>query len=371
MRIALDTRDLRLASTGTKTYLQELLNALRANSSEHVVLLEMDNSFGNSVQSSSSVLNKLLQHFFTAIWKQILLPFKCWQQGAEILICTDYTLPLAPCGAKKIVVFHDALFFDHPEYYPTWWLRYFKMTALRAAHQADALVTPSEFSRQRLLHYFPQWSTKLYVIHQGPKSWHTTTGISEKGEAVLQQLGNLPFFLHVGVFEKRKNLLTLIRAFSKVAAHHEVKLVLIGGANHKKNSDDSVAILQTIKQGKLEEKVILTGYLPDGDLPFFYKKALAYIFPSTYEGFGIPVLEAYKHGLPVAVATGSSLPEVAGEAALQFDPVNQEQLIAVMEKIKQEPLLRSSLIKAGYLQLEKYNWSTAAAQFISLAGKLP
>lgn len=370
MRIALDTRDLRLASTGTKTYLQELLNALKANTLEHVILLEMDTSFGNSTQSSSNLLNKLSQHFFTALWKQMLLPFKCWQQGAEVLICTDYSLPLVPCGAKKIVVFHDALFFDHPEYYPAWWLRYFKMTALRAAHQADALVTPSEFSRQRLLHYFPQWNTKLHVIHQGPKSWHTTIGLSEKGEAVLQQLGNIPFFLHVGVFEKRKNLVALISAFSRVAARHEVKLVLIGGANHKKNSDDSAAILQTINQCKLEEKVILTGYLPDDDLPFFYKKALAYIFPSTYEGFGIPVLEAFKHGLPVAVATGSSLPEVAGEAALQFDPSNQEQLIVGMEKLIQEPFLRSSMIQSGYQQLEKFTWKTAAAQFVSLAGKL-
>jgi glycosyltransferase involved in cell wall biosynthesis len=370
MRIALDTRDLRLASTGTKTYLRELLTALRQQQTNTMVLLELDSSFGIKEDAAPTLLNKLKQHFFTAVWKQLILPFKCWQQRADILICTDYTLPLLPCGAKKMVVFHDALFFDHPEYYPSWWLCYFKFTSLRAAHRANAIITPSEFSKQRLLHYFPQWASKIHVIHEGPKSWTTTATLSKDGQQVLQQVGDIPFFLHVGVMEKRKNLTLLIKAFSLLAANYQARLILVGSSNHKKNSDGTEAILRLLKELNLQEKVLLPGYLPDGDLPYFYKKALAYIFPSTYEGFGIPVLESFQFGLPLAVATGSSLPEVAGDAALQFDPDEQEQLRVVMNKIIQESLLRERLIQAGYLQLEKFSWSTAAAQFISLASKL-
>lgn len=371
MRIAIDVRDLRLASTGTKTYLQELVNALRLSQASELVFLELDSAIGAKRLSSPSIWNKVWQHILTAIWKQVCLPWLCWRQRADVLICTDYTLPLLPCGAKKIVVFHDALFFDHPEFYPRLWLLYFKLTAVRAANGASAIVTPSHFSKQRLLHHFPHWASKMQVISEGPKNWATKSAPSEVGQRFLDQLGDTPYFLHIGVMEKRKNLPLLIKAFASLVSKHAVKLVLIGSSNHKKNSDAAAKVWQLIKELKLEEHVLLPGYLPDGDLPFFYKKAIAYIFPSTYEGFGIPVLEAFQHHLPLVVATGSSLQEVAGEAALSFDPANERELATAMEKVLMEEMLRAQLIQKGLLQLTKFSWKQTAIEFISLAGKLP
>ena len=370
MRIALDTRDLRLASTGTKTYLQELLNALRLCQAPEMTLLELDSAIGTRFLSSSGIRHKLWQHIFTAIWKQVLLPYLSWKNRVDVLICTDYTLPLLPCGAKKIVVFHDALFFDHPEYYPRLWLLYFKLTAVRAANGAGAIITPSDFSRQRLLQHFPQWSSKIQVITEGPKTWAREAELSEVGQQFFDQLGNTPYFLHIGVMEKRKNLPLLMKAFASLVAKHAVKLVLIGSSNHKKNSDGAAKVRQLIKELKLEEHVLLPGYLPDGDLPYFYKKAIAYVFPSTYEGFGIPVLEAFQHQLPLLVATGSSLQEVAGEAAINFDPSNERELATAMEKILIEKALREQLIQKGSLQLVKFSWKQTAYEFISIAGKL-
>lgn len=371
MRIAIDTRDLRLASTGTKTYLQELVNALRLCQASELVLLELDSAIGAKRPSSSGIWQKVAQHMFAAIWKQVYLPFLCWHKRADILICTDYTLPLLPCGAKKIVVFHDALFFDHPEYYPRLWLLYFKLTAVRAANGATAIVTPSHFSKQRLLHHFPHWSSKIQVISEGPKTWAGEAELSEVGQQFFDQLGDTPYFLHVGVMEKRKNLPLLIKAFASLISKHAVKLVLIGSSNHKKNSDGAAIVRQMIKEYKLEEYVLLPGYLPDGDLPYFYKKAIAYVFPSTYEGFGIPVLEAFQHQLPLFIATGSSLQEVAGEAALSFDPANERELATAMEKVLMEEALRAQLIQKGSLQLAKFSWKQTAREFISMAGKLP
>lgn len=129
-------------------------------------------------------------------------------------------------------------------------------------------------------------------------------------------------------------------------------------------------VRQLIKEHKLEGHVLLPGYLPDEDLPFFYKKAIAYIFPSTYEGFGIPVLEAFQHQLPLLVATGSSLQEVAGDAALNVDPSNEKALATSMEKLLTDEALRAQLIQKGSLQLAKYCWKQMAHEFISLAGKL-
>lgn len=372
MRIAIDTRDLRLASTGTKTYLQELVKAMRLSQAPELVLLELDSAIGARKRLfSSGIWHKLWQHIFTAIWKQMLLPFLCWQNRVDVLICTDYTLPLLPCGAKKIVVFHDALFFDHPEYYPRLWLLYFKLTAVRAANGASTIVTPSHFSKQRILHHFPQWSSKIQVIAEGPKTWVMEAELSEAGQKCIEQLGDTPYFLHIGVMEKRKNLPQLIKAFASLAPKHSVKLVLIGSSNHKKNSDGAAMVRQLIKEHKLEEYVLLPGYLPDGDLPFFYKKAIAYVFPSGYEGFGIPVLEAFQHRVPLVVATGSSLQEVAGEAALNVDPAHEQALATAMEKLLMDESLRVQLIQKGSLQLAKFSWKQTAHEFISLAGNLP
>ena len=372
MRIAIDTRDLRLASTGTKTYLQELVNAMRLSHAPELVFLELDSAIGIRKRFfTSGIWHKLLQHLFTAIWKQVLLPFLCWQNRVDVLICTDYTLPLLPCGAKKMVVFHDALFFDHPEYYPRLWLFYFKLTAVKAANSASTIVTPSLFSKQRLLHHFPQWSSKIQVIAEGPKTWAAESALSLAGQKCIEQLGDTPYFLHIGVMEKRKNLPQLIKAFASLVTNHPVKLVLIGSSNHKKNSDGAAMVCQLIKEHKLEEHVLLPGYLPDGDLPFFYKKAIAYVFPSTYEGFGIPVLEAFQYQLPLLIATGSSLQEVAGDAALNFDPAHEQALATAMEKLLMDELLRVQLIQKGTMQLAKFSWRQTAHEFISLAGKLP
>jgi len=370
MRIALDTRDLRLASTGTKTYLQELVNALRGIQSSELKLLEFDSPIGARRLSNSGVWHKVWQHIFTGIWKQVVLPFMCWQRRADILICTDYTLPLLPCGAKKIVVFHDALFFDHPEYYPPLWLLYFKLTAVQAAKGASAIVTPSHFSKKCLLYHFPHWASKIHVISEGPRTWAKKEELSKRGQQFFDQIVDTTYFLHIGVMEKRKNLPLLIKAFAQLVPTYAVKLVLIGSSNHKKNSDGAVMVRQLIKEHKLEGHVLLPGYLPDEDLPFFYKKAIAYIFPSTYEGFGIPVLEAFQHQLPLLVATGSSLQEVAGDAALNVDPSNEKALATSMEKLLTDEALRAQLIQKGSLQLAKYCWKQMAHEFISLAGKL-
>jgi glycosyltransferase involved in cell wall biosynthesis len=370
MKIAIDVRDLRLATTGTKTYLQELLFAIKKQSTSELIILELGATFLNTSNPSHKLFSKLKQHLFTILWKQFVLPYQCWRLGAQVLISTDYMLPLLPCKAKKIVVFHDALFFDHPEYYPSLWLTYFKWTALWAAHHSAAIVTTSFFSKQRLLSHFPAWESKLHVIYQGPKSWPPVTSLSNEGQKLLDLIDSAPFFLHVGSMEKRKNLPFLIHAFSKLPTQYNAKLVLVGVATYKKNSDDRLNIEALVRDLKLEHRVLFAGYLSDSDLPFFYKSASAYVYPSLYEGFGIPILEAFHHQLPVAIAKGSSLVEVAGDAAIQFDPTNSEALTKAMDTLLNNSVIRAQLIQKGLIQKNNFNWDIAASDFVTLAREL-
>jgi len=311
-----------------------------------------------------------LQDLRLFIWKQLVLPFRCWLVNADVLICTDYFLPLLPCGAKKVVVFHDALFFDKPGNYPRLWLNYFKWVYLPAAHRADAIVTPSFFSRDRLLCHFPAWSSKLKVIYQGPKQLPPECVLSDHGACVAKQLQDAPFFLHVGIFEKRKNLLTLLAAFSNFSSRRATKLLLIGRANEKRYSDDAANITRFIHEHQLEDKVILAGYLPDKDLSYFYRRAKGYVYPSIYEGFGIPLLEAFVHGLPVAAATGSALQEIAADAAIYFDPHQPIALEKCLEQLYLDEPLRSNLIEKGYQRAKQFRWSESVKEFLSLAASV-
>jgi glycosyltransferase involved in cell wall biosynthesis len=370
MRIAIDTRDLSFAATGTRTYLVELLAALHSQQVGDITIIELNGLRWGTFLSRPTLANKFMQQLSLLFWKQLILPFRCLMARAEILICTDYFLPILPCGAKKIVVFHDALFFDKPQYYPKPWLLYFKWVVLPAAHRAAAIVTPSFFSRERLIVHFPAWSKKLHVIYQGPKRLKSMDTISPAGAKVMDRLKGAPFFLHVGAFEKRKNIPLLLAAFATFARRHDARLLLIGFSSGKYFSDDSAAILNFIKLHQLEDRVILGGYLPDGDLSFFYREAIAYVFPSLYEGFGIPLLESFMLGLPVASATGTALEEVAADAAIYFDPLSEVQLVSCLEQLYDSESLRQELIKKGLLRAQKFRWSESVRDFIALAKSL-
>jgi len=367
MRIAIDTRDLAFATTGTHTYLKELLLALHNRPANTIRVIELTGLRWGTSLAKPNFFQKMLLQLLLLIWKQLVLPVRCFFSGAQVLICTDYMLPLLPCGAKKIVVFHDALFFDKPAYYPGPWLFYFRTIVLPAAQRAEAIVAPSAFSAARLVAHFPSWSAKLKVIYQGPKQLPEATALSSAGTIVKEQLQDSPYFLHVGTFEKRKNIPFLLEGFARFSSQHSVKLLLIGLSTGKKNSDDTRQIQTTIEQYQLQDRVIVAGYLSDGDLAFFYRRASAYFFPSIYEGFGIPLLEAFIYGLPVAAANTTALPEIAGPAAMYFDPHDQASLIACMEQLYTNEALRKELIEKGYDRAKQFRWSESVEQFVALA----
>lgn len=370
MRIAIDTRDLAFATTGTHTYLKELLLALHNRPTSDIRIIELTGLRWGTSLRKPSFFQKMLLQLLLLIWKQFVLPVRCFFSGAQVLICTDYMLPLLPCGAKKMVVFHDALFFDKPEYYPRPWLLYFRTLVLPAAHRAKAIIAPSAFSAARLLDHFPSWSAKLKVIYQGPKQLPEASALSTAGSLVKEQLQDCPYFLHVGTFEKRKNIPFLLEGFAKFSSQRFIKLLLIGLSTGKKNSDDTHQIRATIEQYQLQDRVIVAGYLSDGDLAFFYRRATAYFFPSVYEGFGIPLLEAFMYGLPVAAANATALPEIAGTAALYFDPHDQGSLLACMEQLHAHEPLRKELIEKGYDRAKQFRWSESVEQFVTLAASV-
>jgi glycosyltransferase involved in cell wall biosynthesis len=361
--IGIDIRDLRLAKTGTKTYLEELCKAFKEVESENCYFRFLDSSL--PVYTGNSKLGKYLEHFNYQLWKQVLLPFEALRNRCDILFCTDNFVPLIHLGYKTVPVFHDAFFFENPEHYGKLWLKLYHLTAIPAARRATFIVTPTVYAQQQLHKYTGIPLDKLKVVHEGPKSMEASAQSDVVSRYNLQSAN---YILHVGSMFKRKNIPALIHAFKKLKEDTKstVKLVLAGSQSSNKDSNDFSSILDAIKKTALEGEVILTGYLTDTELASIYASALMYVFPSTNEGFGIPILEAFKYKLPVLVANNSSLPEVGGDAVITFDPFDITDICSKMKIVLENITLRNKLSLKGQQRLRSFSWVKSSLQLIAL-----
>lgn len=363
--IGIDTRDLKLATTGTKTYLEELIKALKKSSTKEFILVELKSIW--PPYWGHYLIGKFYEHLSFFIWKQVTLPLKTFFSGAHLLLCTDYYLPIIKCRAKHMVVFHDALFFDHPEYYNPLWLKWFKLIAISASKKADSIVVPSQFSLNRLGNFLPSLKGKTQVIYQGPKTIPHEKSLSKGTLDAINKIGNTPYILHVGGLEKRKNIPFLIRALKEVREKIDIKLLLVGRPNPKIYNNSYQEIIDTIENLSLQKSIIFTGYVPDQDLPYIYQHALAYALPSTYEGFGIPILEAFQNNIPVVAANNTCLQEIGGNAVLYFSPYKQCELVSCLLEIIEDKTKRAALIKKGRERLSKFSWDESAKEFLAAA----
>ncbi|MFC3561652.1 glycosyltransferase family 4 protein [Pedobacter jamesrossensis] len=354
--IGIDVRDLKVAQTGTKTYLEELCKVFKNMDDTRFKFIFFDNIF--PIYSGSNKALKFLGHLRYQFWKQVSLPLKAWVNGTHILFCTDNIVPIIHLGFKTVPVFHDAFFFENPEHFSKIWLKITLATAIPAARRSPIVITPSNYAKQQIHKYTQIPLEKMPVIYEGPKTLKedSTQNSSIKGN----------YILHVGVMNKRKNIPALIYAFKKLRdkGYKALKLVLVGKIEDKKFSDNKAEIQNAIEETGLKNEVILTGYLSDDDLAALYSNASLYVFPSLNEGFGIPILEAFKYNLPVLVANNTSLPEIGGNAVITFNPFDAEDISDKMKMVLDNPELRKSLIEKGKQRLEEFSWEKTAQSLL-------
>lgn len=366
LRIAIDTRDLFFARTGTRTYLEELCRALPAATDLHQFQFMAPR---RRLPTGDSAAHKMLGHAAFYWWKEIELPWRLWREKSDVVLCSDYVAPLFST-AHTIPVFHGANFWERPQDYNKLWRALLDILGLPAARRAAAVITVSEFSKERLTALTAIPPAKLHVVYEGPKSAAVFKMDCAQRDAILRRYGLEPgsFLLHVGVMEKRKNLVRLVQAYDR--ARNDLpagfKLVLVGQAAPKRDMDDSIQIKALIAELGLEKEVLLTGYVADDELPAFYQGASSYVFPSQYEGFGLPILEAYANDLPLTAANSTAVPEIAGEGALFFDPQDTHDMAAQMTRIVNDEELRERLIVAGRARLADFSWDKSAREILAI-----
>lgn len=365
MRIAVDVRDLKIATTGSKTFLEELCTVFPAVTTEDEFIL-LSPKF--MPPKGDTPLHKALNHLYFYWWKEVSLPWLAWRENCQIIFCTDYVVPLLS-SCPTVPVFYDASFWELPENYNRSWRFLLDLLALPAARKSPIVVTISETSCQSLAKYVRIPLEKLVIVHMAPKKLARTILPLEERQKILIRYGlstSTKFILHVGVIDKRKNLPRLVEAFSLAIPHlgEDYRLVLVGKPSSKKNSDDYKNVLDMVSDRNLEDKVIFTNYVPDEDLPAFYQSARLFAFPSLYEGFGIPALEAFANGLPVIATDATSVPEVVGDAAILFNPYESEEIAEAIIKVASNGPLHVELVRKGYEQLQKFSWEKTARQLV-------
>lgn len=379
MKVAIDIRDLQIAQTGAKTYLTELILAWEKMPEAHICLIDSD----TKAYTGKNSFLKILEHIRFQFWKQIRLPQKAKQQGCTHLFCGDFFVPYFKQGLKTVVVLHDAFFWQTPSNYNYFWLRLFHWIGVPAAKKANLIIVPSQYTQKTVLAHETFDSNKIKVVHEASREY-------KEGFLENDYKKYSPYFLHIGVLEKRKNLPLSIKAFKKLAEKYPYyKLVLAGNTPTKQKLNDREAILQTIQEQGLEDKVILLGYVQANQAAALYQNAFAYVLPSKNEGFGLPLLEAFSFGTPVISSTNGALPEIGKDAAywVNLDEGNEENsnknrfnkedgsidqtqaikvLADAMIHLIENESLRKSLIEKGKKRNLDFSWNKAASQIYEL-----
>lgn len=310
----------------------------------------------------------IFEHIRQQVWKQVILPWKAWKKHCDIVYCNDYFAPFFHLNYKTVQVFHDALFYEYPQYCNAIWLKLFKGIAVPAARKSAFIITPTNYARERV-HFFTKIPLeRIVAIYQGPKTLEITNSTIPNWLPIQK---SIPYLLHVGVFEKRKNIPTLLQAFKKLKeAGYPHQLVLVGKGNGKINSDDSIEIQKTIEQLALQDEIIMPGYLPDELLSVVYQNASLYVFPSINEGFGIPILEAFQFNLPVIVANNTCLLEVGADAVISFDPFKPEDIYQKMALVLNDKALQESMKQKARERLNHFSWHKTATELLAVFEKV-
>ena len=311
-------------------------------------------------------LGRMLTIGGNLLWTHFDLPFRLWKGHFDVLHSPAFIAPVkAPC--PTVITIHDITYLLYPAHFAGWWVRYMKTIMPMAIRSAAAILCGSEHSKRDLVETYRLSPGKVHVIPYGvdherfhpgaimDQAWAKDAGIREG------------YVLHVGGFYERKNIPALLRAVAHLRSQGqwgERQLVLAGAESGGLLGAEGVH--RTIAELDLTDQVVLPGRVPDDQLAGLYLRAALVAMPSLYEGFGFPVLESMAVGTPVVASNTSSLPEVAGDAALLVPPNNVEALAEAMGQVLGNPILRGELRARGLKRAQEFSWKRTAEETVAV-----
>jgi glycosyltransferase involved in cell wall biosynthesis len=288
------------------------------------------------------------------LWEQAVQPWAARRAGLDLLHCPAFVGPLA--GAVPFVVtVHDLSFRLFPEGFRGANRTYLQILTARSMRRARRVIAVSESTRQDLVRLYGLAPDRVDVVYNGVDAAFRPLPL-EKVIAFRARKG-LPerFLLFVGTLEPRKNIVRLVEAYARLPKPRS-PLVLVGGKGWFYDQ-----VFLRVEDLDLADEVFFVGYVPAEELPWWYNAAAALVYPSLYEGFGLPALEAMACGTPVVTSTTSSLPEVVGQAGILVEPTDVAALTAALQRVLQDGALRAQMRTAGLAQAARFSWPRAAS----------
>lgn len=296
-------------------------------------------------------------------WRRILctLGHFCQEWRADILHTTYVGPPFLPCC--HVTTVHDVSFRRYPQFFSLRDRILFATLLPLTLRRVDGVITVSQHAKREVLHFYPFLEGKVYVTLEAVSDFFSPVTDARLLSEVRDRYGIAGrFILAVGNLQPRKNLVRLVEAFSKIArAVPDLQLVVVGKAEWR-----SSVIFSLVRALGIEQRVVFTGYIPNGDLKLLYSAAEVFVYPSIYEGFGLPVLEAMACGSPVVASKTSSIPEVTGEAALLVDPLDIEGIVHSILRIIEDEDLQAELSRKGLRRAKQFSWDRLAADTVEV-----
>jgi glycosyltransferase involved in cell wall biosynthesis len=294
-----------------------------------------------------------------SIWMQLLLPAILREVRPEVVHFTNYLAPVLT-HTPYVVSFHDMSLTLLPEAHT---LKKRLLTASlipTVARRARRILVPSESTRRDVTRLLAVDPGRIRLVPYAASPLYRP--LSDDPSALALRGVRPPYFLYVGTIEPRKNLARALRAFARITPSlPEHQFVIVGQSGWKYGE-----ILNEAGRSDLAGKVVLTGYVPEEELPLLYNHAIALVYPSLYEGFGLPLVEAMACGTPVLTSAGSSLSEVAGDAAVLVDPLREDELAGAMSALATDERLRADLRRRGFLRCAAFSWERTARETIEV-----
>ncbi|MDD5043406.1 MAG: glycosyltransferase family 1 protein [Patescibacteria group bacterium] len=309
--------------------------------------------------------SKILTSSLRRFWTQWRLSWEMIKDKPDILFVPAHTIPLIH-PKRTVTTLHDIGFERFPEIYNFQELAYHRFSARFAIKHAKRVITVSNFSKQEMIDIYGADPEKISVVYNGYNSDLYKKLPKEEASSILEKYNiSQPYFLFLGRLEEKKNVAGLIRAFNLLMRDErfgDYKLVLVGRSGYfgyQKIKDE-------IFHSPVKDKILELGWVEEQDLPAFYNGATAFIFPSFYEGFGIPITEAMACGTPVVCSNRAALPEIAGGAGILIEPENFEEFGRKMGEVVNDENLRRTLIEKGLERAKLFSWKKCAEETMKI-----
>lgn len=358
MRVAIDTR--KLHDFGIGTYVSNLVRGLaRLDRDDEYTLIchPTDADFVTSLGANFTAWPDRSGNY--SVQEQLTIPWDIFRARPDVFHAPHYVLPPLTPG-KTVVTIHDCIHLRFPQYLPHRGAHMYARVFLSgAARKAARIITVSEASKRDIMHFLHAPAAKVEVVYNGFDE-RLTSPSAEDGARVRDRFQlDAPFVLYAGNIKPHKNVDRLIEAFAQLRQRgmDQVRLLIIGDDISKYSN-----LRRLVHRHQLHQQVRFLGFVSTDTLAALYQLAQVFVFPSLYEGFGLPPLEAMANGTPVITSNVSSLPEVVGDAALMIDPLDATSLADAMYRVLNESDLRADLVRRGRERVKAFSWERSVAR---------